>query len=87
MAGVGLAIHPFGALAAMGIYLVVFLISRLSALGSLAAVISYPMWVILVFRSGSLAVSLFSVAVPVLIIITHRSNISRLIGRKEKPLR
>ncbi len=86
MAGVGLAIHPYGALAAMGVYLVVFLISRLSALGSLIAVISYPVWVILVFRSGYLAVSIFSLAVPLLIIITHRSNISRLLSRKEKPL-
>ena len=30
MAGVGLAIHPYAALAAMGIYLLVFLIFRLS---------------------------------------------------------
>jgi len=86
MAGVGLAIHPYAALAAMGIYLLVFLILRLSALGSLSAVISYPVWVILVFQSEFRAVWAFSVAVPVLIFITHRSNIARLISGKEKPI-
>ena len=86
MAGAGLAIHPYGALAAIGIYLLVFLIFRLSALGSLSAVISYPVWVILVFQSEFRAVWAFSVAVPVLIFITHRSNIARLISGKEKPI-
>lgn len=86
MAGVGLAIHPYAALAAMGIYLLVFLVIRLSALGSLTAVISYPVWVILVFQSEYKAIWVFSVAVPILIFITHRSNIARLIRGKEKPI-
>ena len=86
MAGVGLAIHPYAALAALGIYLLVFLIFRLSALGSLAAVTSYPLWVILVFSSEFRSVWLFSVLVPILIFATHRSNIIRLIRGKEKPV-
>lgn len=86
MAGVGLAIHPYAALAAMGMYLLVFLIFKLSALGSLVAVLSYPVWVILVFQSEYKAIWVFSVLVPVLIIITHRSNIARLISGKEKPI-
>ena len=86
MAGVGLAIHPYAALAAMGIYLLVFLVIRLSALGSLTAVISYPVWVILVFQSEYKAIWVFSVAVPILIFITHRSNIARLIRGKEKTI-
>ena len=84
MAGVGLAIHPYGALAAMGIYLLVFLIFKISALGSLSAVISYPVWVILVFQSEYMAVWCFSITVPLLVFITHRSNIQRLIHREEK---
>ncbi len=86
MAGVGLAIHPYAALAAMGVYLVVFLVFKLSALGSLTAVITYPLWVILVFQSEYRAIWVFSISVPLLIFITHRSNISRLIQGKEKPL-
>lgn len=86
MAGVGLAIHPYAALAAVGVYLIIFLIFRLSALGSLLAALSYPVWVILVFRTEFRALWAFSILVPVLLIITHRSNISRLIRGDEKPI-
>jgi len=86
IAGVALAIHPFAALAAIGIYLLVFLLTRISALGSLLAVLTYPVWIILVFRSEYLAVRIFSLAVVVLVLITHRSNILRLVRGEEKSL-
>jgi glycerol-3-phosphate acyltransferase PlsY len=84
--GVALAIHPFAALAAMGIYLLVFLFTRISALSSLIAVFSYPVWTIWVFHTESMAVRFFSVAVVLLILITHRSNIRRLVQGQEKSL-
>jgi glycerol-3-phosphate acyltransferase PlsY len=83
MAGIGLALHPWAALAAMGIYGLVFLITRLSALGSLTAVVSYPIWMILVFQTEYLWLRIFSIFVPILVIFTHRSNISRLIKGSE----
>ncbi|MDF1575414.1 MAG: glycerol-3-phosphate 1-O-acyltransferase PlsY [Bacteroidales bacterium] len=84
--GVALALHPYAALAAMGIYLLVFLISRISALGSLIAVLTYPVWVIWVFRSEYLSMQIFSLVVLVLVMITHRTNIMRLLRREEKSL-
>jgi acyl phosphate:glycerol-3-phosphate acyltransferase len=86
MTGVALALHPYAALAAMGVYLLVFLIGRISALSSLIAVLTYPVWIIWVFRSGSLSLRLFSLFVVVLVLITHRSNILRLIRGEEKTL-
>ena len=83
MAGVGLALHPLVALIAMGVYLLIFLISRVSALGSLVAVISYPVWMIFVFQTDYSSLQIFSVFVPILVIITHRSNISRLLNGNE----
>jgi len=86
LAGVGLALLPLAALAAIGVYLVVFLISRISALGSLSAVISYPVWVMVVFHSSFRAMWFFSLLVPVVVIITHRSNIRRIFSSgKETP--
>ena len=84
--GVALAIHPFAALAAMGIYLLAFLITRISALGSLTAVLTYPIWIILIFKSEFLTVRIFSLVVVVLVLITHRSNILRLARGQEKSL-
>lgn len=86
MAGIGLALHPFSALAAMGLYLVVFMVSRISAMGSLIAVLSYPVWIIWVFKSESLSMKIFSLFILVLVLITHRSNIMRLIKQEEKSL-
>jgi glycerol-3-phosphate acyltransferase PlsY len=86
LAGVGLALHPYAALAAIGVYLLVFLISKISALGSLSAVLSYPIWVMAIFRSEFKALWVFSIIVPVLVVFTHRSNILRLLKRKKTPL-
>ena len=84
--GVALGLHPFGALAAMGIYLLVFLLSRISALSSLIAVLSYPVWIIWVFRADYLTIRIFSLFVVVLVLFTHRSNISRMLRGEEKSL-
>ena len=86
MAGVGLALHPYAALAAMGVYLIIFLIFRLSALGSLSAVLSYPVWMILVFQVEFRVLWIFSIVVPLLVIITHRTNIMLLLKGKENPI-
>ena len=82
IAGVGLAIHPFAALAAIGVYLLVFLISRVSALGSLSAVLSYPIWIMAVFRSEYRSLWIFSLVVPILVILTHRTNILRMLKKE-----
>jgi glycerol-3-phosphate acyltransferase PlsY len=82
MAGAGLALHPLAALAAIGVYLLVFLISRISALGSLSAVVSYPIWMMVVFRSEYRSLWIFSLVVPLVVILTHRRNIAGLMKRK-----
>ena len=84
--GVALALHPYAALAAMGIYLLVFLLTRISALGSLIAVLTFPVWIIWVFHSEYLTVRVFSLVVVLLVLITHRSNILRLVRGEEKSL-
>ena len=86
IAGIGLALHPFSALAAMGVYLLVFLLTRISALSSLIAVLTYPVWIFWVFRSQYLTIRIFSLMVVLLVLITHRSNILRLVQGEEKSL-
>ena len=86
MTGIGLAVQAFSTLAAMGVYLLVFLGFRISALGSLMAAISYPIWVIWVFKTEFLSLKIFSVFVVILVLITHRSNIKRLVQGEEKSL-
>jgi len=82
IAGAGLALHPLAALSAIGVYLLVFLVSRVSALGSLSAVVSFPVWIMAVFRSEYKSLWVFSLVVPILVILTHRNNIAKLLKRK-----
>ena len=84
--GAALAIHPWAALAAMGIYLLVFLIFKISAMGSLSAALSYPVWIFWVFPTEFLTIRIFSLVVVALVLLTHRSNIRRLIRGEEKVL-
>ena len=86
MTGIGLALQPFSTLASMGVYLLAFLLTRISALGSLMAALSYPIWIIWVFHTEYLSLKLFSLFVVLLVLVTHRSNIQRLIQGKEKSL-
>lgn len=86
MTGIGLAVQAYSSLAAMGVYLLVFLGFRISALGSLLAALSYPIWVIWVFKTEYLSLEIFSLFVVVLVLITHRSNIRRLLKGEEKSL-
>lgn len=83
-AGIGLAIHPLATLAALGVYLIIFLIFRVSSLGSLAAALSYPLWVMVIFNTGYKSLALFSAAVTAVILLTHISNIKRLFRGEEK---
>jgi len=86
MTGIGLAVQAFSTLAAMGVYLLVFLGFRISALGSLMAALSYPIWLIWIFKTEYLSLKIFSIFVVVLVLITHRSNIKRLLQGEEKSL-
>lgn len=86
MTGIGLAVQASSSLAAMGVYLLVFLGFRISALGSLMAALSYPIWVIWVFKTEYLSLKIFSLFVVGLVFLTHRSNIRRLIRGEEKSL-
>ena len=83
LAGIGIALHPAAALCAMGVYLAIFLLTRISALGSLTAVLSYPVWMIWVFSAGPVSLRAFSLLVPVVVMMTHRENIRKLVAGKK----
>lgn len=83
ISGVCFALHPAATAAALGIFILVLLLSRYVSLGSILAGISFPFWVIVVFRSPFVSLWMFSVIAAVLLVITHRKNIQRLRAGKE----
>jgi len=81
--GVCLALHPAATAAALGVFILVLLLSQYVSLGSVSAGISFPVWVIAVFQSPYISLWIFSLVAAVLLVITHRKNIMRLKAGKE----
>lgn len=86
--GVVLAIHPLACLAAVGIFMLVFLVSNYVSLGSISAGVSFPFIVIFGFGNNIVpAMVAFSIMVAILILITHQKNIERLLSKQESKIR
>jgi len=81
--GVCLGLHPLATLSAIGIFIAVLLIWKYVSLGSIAAGISFPLWIIFIYRDQHVSLWVFSVLVSVLLLITHRRNIGRLLNGEE----
>ncbi len=82
--GVFLALAPWAALAGLGIFVVVFAISRYVSLGSILAAAAFPVIAVLLPhgpRSAFLTAVLF--LVPLIVIARHRQNIARLMNGTE----
>jgi glycerol-3-phosphate acyltransferase PlsY len=87
MLGIVFGIHIFAALAAFGVWIVVFTISRIVSLSSIVAGIAFPLILIFVFSEKSLSLIIFSAVTSVLLIITHKKNIKRLMDGTEPKFR
>ena len=84
-AGVTLALVPLAALAACGVWVVVFLVGRYSSLASLAGAVSLPF---LAYAFGaSWPIVGFTIGASAAIIVLHRANIRRLLSGSENRFR
>lgn len=86
--GVGLALFPLSALIVLGIFLIVFLSTRIVSLSSITAAISFP--VIEIFMLGQTeypSLMILSLLVAVFVPLTHKKNIKRLLKGEENKFR
>jgi glycerol-3-phosphate acyltransferase PlsY len=84
--GVLLAVQLLLTLCALGIFLVVLLITGIVSVSSMIAGISFPIILFLFFETPSLLFRIFSILVAIALIATHRKNIGRLFRGEEKKL-
>lgn len=87
--GVVVVIGPWGSLASLGGFALGMLVSRIVSVSSILAALAFAVTQMIVlspspFEPAKVPVAAFSLAVPALIIIRHRSNIARL-WRGEEP--
>jgi acyl phosphate:glycerol-3-phosphate acyltransferase len=79
--GVGLAVAPFAALAAAGVWIVLFVATRYASIASMVAAVSLPLFGVLF--DASWPVLTFTAGAAVAIIVLHRGNIARLVRGTE----
>jgi acyl phosphate:glycerol-3-phosphate acyltransferase len=84
--GIILAIHFKAALVAFLIFVVVFVISKYVSLGAIIAAIFFPFILIYGFKVQSSSLQYFATAISVLLILTHRKNIYRLLKNQENKM-
>jgi glycerol-3-phosphate acyltransferase PlsY len=81
--GVALALSPLAALCGFGLYITAYLLLRLSSVGSLLGIWSFPVFAVVLGGMPSPYLYL-ATAVAVLVTIRHRQNIGRLLRGEEK---
>lgn len=85
--GIVLAVHLSGALIAIGIFILVLLITGYVSLGSITAALLFPFIVIGVFKETVPSLVIFSILIAIMVLITHQKNIERLLRREESKSR
>jgi glycerol-3-phosphate acyltransferase PlsY len=85
--GVFLALAPWAALAALGVFVVLFAVSRYVSLGSILAAASFPAFALLIPDALRIPRTPWTTAVlflvPLILIMRHHQNITRLMSGKE----
>lgn len=82
--GVILAIDPISTLICIGVFMITLLVTKYVSLSSMIAGLSFPVLVIVIFKTTTPSLVLFSLIVFVLLLFTHQKNIERLARNEEK---
>jgi len=81
--GVALAMEPQIAGLALIVFFIVLLIFQYVSLASMAAGLSFPIILLTLFPGRPVSMIAFSIIVAILLIITHKKNIQRLLSKQE----
>src|SRR6516165_10903891 len=81
--GMVLAIQPIVAVCCVGVFLLVLYLTRFVSLSSILAGISFAVFILFIFNDDVTLYRVFSVAVALMVILTHQKNINRLLNGTE----
>jgi len=81
--GVVICLTPITSACVLVVFLAVLMISKYVSLSSMTAGVSFPIILNLVLKNQNQTLMIFSVLVAVLLILTHKKNIVRLVKRQE----
>jgi glycerol-3-phosphate acyltransferase PlsY len=81
--GMLLGIHYVLALACVGLFIVVLFSTKYVSLSSILAAVAFPLLTIFVFKRDEPLFIAFGIAAAVLVVLTHKKNITRLLNGEE----
>ncbi|HYH00792.1 MAG TPA: glycerol-3-phosphate 1-O-acyltransferase PlsY [Terriglobales bacterium] len=84
--GVFLAVAPKAVLIVLGIFAIIFAVSRYVSLASITATAAFPLFAYMLMKEQHTALMPFIIAAAVLIIAKHHQNIRRLLSGTENRL-
>lgn len=84
--GATIIITPISCALALVVFLIVLFSTRYVSLSSMSAGISYPIILHLILHNHQKTLTIYSILIAILLIITHRKNIRRLLAKKESKI-
>src|SRR6201991_4286683 len=81
--GMVLAMQPLVAVCCVGVFLLVLYLTRFVSLSSILASIAFAVLILFIFNEKEPLYRIFSVAVALMVILTHQKNINRLLNGTE----
>lgn len=84
--GMVIAIQPLAALCCVTVFLLCLIITHYVSLSSIMAGFTFPLSLVLVFKTSVPSLILYAIAICILILITHQKNIERLLKGKESKI-
>lgn len=85
--GIVMCIVPVSCALSLIVFLIVLLASRMVSLSSMMAGIAFPIVLNVILGNTEQVLTVFSIVVSVLLIVTHRKNIQRILKRQESKIR
>jgi glycerol-3-phosphate acyltransferase PlsY len=85
--GVVLGLMPLAATGSLAVFIIIFLVFRMVSLGSIMAAISLPFMSLFMPAPAQMPLLFFSSLITLLVILTHRRNIQRIIRGEESRVR
>lgn len=83
LVGFMIGVHFPATLLCIGIFLAILFSTRYVSLGSIAGALCFPFIIIFLFDETVLSLWVFSVCIALVVVITHRNNIKRLLRNEE----
>ncbi len=83
LVGFMVGVHLPATLFCIAIFLIILFLTRYVSLGSLIGAFCFPFSIIFLFHETVPSLLIFSVCITIIVMITHRNNISRLVKGQE----